>query len=709
MFKPSMVLRYATTAVVALACCLTIWGAPQPKDSPVTESAQTAAQKEQALREQEAKRGNEEKAERIKKKQMAQLYQAKQWSTAGLYDKASTTVSDVLKETDDPDVVKEARAIMEQNVPKAPSWLDKIGLSKATLFTFAAWWVDAVVGIAALYGFLKMVQFLWSKPKRHKWRVGAIAEGTTLGLADVIVQSLSKWSGKTPAVTSGLLKLERLQLSASPRLELPETELDLADALKSVALTFGGVSLSGIANAGKGLRGWLNATRPSINGKAIQSGSELCVILTSRDSKGTTNTVTASVPATATSSLGALIFNLADIKSVAESASYKMFYLISKKESTVIEAEAVNKLREGMNLLSQYIYGQNPGQLETAYLAFRQARTMQADLYEAYLYEGITLDLMLQHDEAIKRFEYLEEKLKETGTKSVETGKNSEVPSVDEEYHRSLRLKATYNKAISLFRKYKYAATKDAAHVLESLIPNNEKLPNTEKLPESKLGSMALAARATVIAQYPKYWQEELCGDRSKDVKEVLGRKLRQGNAAKVESWIKDVQGQTANLTELLARIKVDPSWEESEKQQLAWAIKNALGSVYLNCATYFFAEPYEGDGWKDRRTEFLTHAYDAFQECAMLITPGIEILTNLAKVSLELDRVQQGCNYLQQAIEMNSTYEYAYYRQAKAWEEKGQTAKVLKILKSFPANGNPVIERFIELFCKYDAQLHPA
>jgi len=56
----------------------------------------------------------------------------------------------------------------------------------------------------------------------------------------------------------------------------------------------------------------------------------------------------------------------------------------------------------------------------------------------------------------------------------------------------------------------------------------------------------------------------------------------------------------------------------------------------------------------------------------------------------------------------LNPLYEYAYYSLAKVWDKKNETAKVVKVLQSFPQNGTPIIAEFVELFDKYDAELHP-
>lgn len=683
--------QYVMPGAVALACCFSIWAKVQPKpqakrspDPAVAKAAETA--KELEARRLEVIKQAEETAQKKKRKHLTQLQIARRVSKDGSHKEADATIATVLSETDDDQVIKKANEILEDN---HPSTRNQLGLSQQTLFKIAAWWIDIVLGILALialYLLLRFARYVWSRAHRGTWRVDSITDSNNSGLADAVVESLgnlstvSEWSTAVPPVTSGLLKLERLQLP-SPKLDLTPTPLDLSVALQDLNLEFGGISLKGIAGAGEGIRGWFNATCPSIKGKITQSTSGLTVRLTSLGPGGRDNTVTVAVAGTtSTSALGgtALTFRQEDIRNVAEAASYQILYLISKEGSTVIEAEAADKLREGLNLLGQSIYDQKPEQLELAYDAFRLARTRCADLFEAYLYEGIALDLLQQHDEAIERFKYLEDV-----KRVADTG---------------LREKAAYNRAISLFRKYKYSDAKKAASILEGLIAN------------SQIKSMARAARASIISQYPMYWREQLAsGDQAADV--LRSKKDRHPEMLKL---INEVTIDKEHVERELADAKrsrwAEPNkaHQRTEDLQLEWAIKSAWGNLHLNSAIYFFAEPYADELWKTKHQEYLRTAYNAFQECAMLITPGIEILTNLARVCLELDRIQQGCSYLEQAITLNPSYEYAYYRLARVREERKEMPQLLSVLRRCEQNVTPAIAGFTELFRRYDSQLHP-
>jgi tetratricopeptide (TPR) repeat protein len=316
-----------------------------------------------------------------------------------------------------------------------------------------------------------------------------------------------------------------------------------------------------------------------------------------------------------------------------------------------------------------------------AYQAFREARTRQDDFYEAYLYEGIALDLLSKHDEAIKRFEYLENEKRMTD--------------------RALREKAIYNQAISLLRKYQYSSTRRAEAVLERLINEIDADPEV-----SQIKAMALATKASVIAQYPMYWTVLAPGSKDSPISELEYRTKSEdaGN-----QWIGEVAKLRTRLQRILEIVEGEDKWDRGAERQLEWAINNAWGSVHLNSAIYVYSTPDSKPGppeWQQKRLEYLDEAYEAFQNCAMLLTPGVENLTNLAKVTLELGRFAQGCAYLEEVRKMNPSYEYAYFRLAKEWHDRKQPARVVKILRSF--QGTPTISSFAVLFEQYKDQLNP-
>jgi len=614
---------------------------------------------------------------------MVLLDEAERLISEGPHSEARTSITAVLNNTDNEKVIERGKLLLEKN---QPTIFGKLGLSRATLLKIGSWWVDIVVGIlilVLLYLVLRAMRYLWSLTQNKKWRLQTITDTSNTGVADLIVESLCNWGSDSATLTSGLLRLERLQLPSVNWLKPNSTTLDLSEVLKDFSLQVGGVSLKGLAGAGKGMKSWFHATCPAISGKASLQGANLLVSLTARSADGNVIAVTesrtkkspapapgAGVPVMAglDSAMTASSFPAEDIQSAAQSASYKMFYLISEKSNVLSHAEAADTLRQGLKQLWQHVSTQDPYQLEEAYNAFRAARTKRVDFYEAYLYEGIALDLLSQHDEAIKRFEYLEK----------------------EERHKDagLREKAIYNKAISLFRKYQPAAAKQAEDTLERLINSI-----AEPYEESQIKAMALAAKASVIAQGPMYKTNPADDGES--------------TAAPVIKTISEIKDQ---LDTILNKVKENGKWNRGDELQLEWAINNAWGSVHLYSAIYTCGAPAVPRTKKDedRRHKYLMIAYDAFQTCALLLTPGVENLTSLAKVALELDWFAQGRSYLDKVINMNPCYEYAYYRLAIEWDKRKDTAKVVQVLQSYlNKKGTPHIPAFEALLQKYQTALN--
>jgi hypothetical protein len=108
----------------------------------------------------------------------------------------------------------------------------------------------------------------------------------------------------------------------------------------------------------------------------------------------------------------------------------------------------------------------------------------------------------------------------------------------------------------------------------------------------------------------------------------------------------------------------------------------------------------------------YLKRAYEHFQECEMILPPGVETLTNLATALLGLCRDDNSYSYdkvrtyLYLAKEVNQHYEYADYRLAESWEQQGRIDEVVKILRAFAKEKTPTIGSFRNLYSKYSLEL---
>lgn len=655
-----------------------------------------------------AAKGDEQKTkeDEAKQNQLARLDEAERKAARGENDAAATTAMDVLKETKDKDVTDKAKALLENNRPKTSAALRK------SWDTVWAWVLSVFVVIFVLLALWLLLRALrrvnagwanysWSKlagPIFSRWRawvdpiwtttekvqnkrkdlrrwvVGAIKDTTPpLGVAEVVTSTLGCWGRQSAPASAGLLKLGTMQLPSVLQVELPDVDLDLTPALEALPLTIGGIKLDSLGKAIVPLRSWFGAKRLWIRGSALADDSTVTVRLTRRNANDTTDTVTA----TAHKSKAA---------EAAESASFKMYYLIAK-DSSVVEADGADKLREGLKLLAQYVSGRDPKQLEAAYEALRDARGDNPALDEAYLYEGVALDMMERHDEAVTRFEYI----------------------VSSDAGKEIKDKAKYNKAVSLFREYRAEKLDEAIALLAELWKPEGDAPTaadmTSALIKEPIKALAYAAQANAVAHKPIFWRYYAKVPEGADDETI--KRLKADAQGTVNAWVQEVNAITERLTGILAdaNTKVSP-WDINTRQQLKWAIQNARGNVHLNCASRFYIKPYLGEEEPKLRKEALEQAEDAFRQCEMLLPPGVETLTNLATVLMELELGEDSRDYSQRAIDLNPDYEYAYYRLAQAWERDGRIDELVKVLRLFAKDRMPGIPSFKALYSRHAIEL---
>lgn len=660
---------------------------------------------------QEAKKTTDEKKlEQTKNNLRAQLEQARRLADQGKNDKASEAALSVLKETDDPKLIAEANDLLAHNRPSI------IGLFRALperLFTVGGWVLDILLAI--LLVFLPLLLFRraralykryswadayrdWKKTtmnnsfityvrdnrgKYRWWAFQGVEDATKTGVAEAVIDSVKRIHEAAPVGYADLLHMERMKFQ--PVLfGFADVHVDFLPALESLNLQIGAVSLGGIAKALSGMRSWLDAKLTWIKGTVTATDESITLRLTRRNANGTSVTVTA-------------FADKKGIEELAESATYMMYYSLAK-ESSLSNAEAANKLREGRKLLDRYVSEQDPKQLGAAFDVFRNVRIEKPDFNEAYLYEGIALDLLEQHEEALKRFRYLTDTVKDTANKD-------------------LIEKATYNQAVSLFRTYDPVNFNSAIEILDGLmgLPATGDLGSNltaikENFASSPLKTLALATKANVIAHKPIFWKSysQVAGDTS----EAAPLEKKKEASKTIKGWVGEVETIATFLTGILAGPKGN-AWDDATKQEVRWAIQNAYGNVYLNSASSYFLPPHvDGANEQKTRLEYLKKAYQHFQECEMLLPPGVETLTNLATVLLELSREDKSSNYdevrayLTRAKAANPHYEYADYRLAESWEQEGRIDEVVNVLRDFAKDRTPTISSFKKLYSKYALQL---
>src|SRR5439155_24391248 len=137
--------------------------------------------------------------------------------------------------------------------------------------------------------------------------------------------------------------------------------------------------------------------------------------------------------------------------------------------------------------------------------------------------------------------------------------------------------------------------------------------------------------------------------------------------------------------------------WDARTVRQLKWARQNAVGNIYLDVAKYFITESAQSVDDKKRRNDYLKLALEAYEECELLLPPGVETLTNIGTLLSELGKEERARAYLDRAISLNRDYEYAYYRKAESWNHERQTDKVLETLRTCRKVKKPKIREFIK------------
>ena len=136
----------------------------------------------------------------------------------------------------------------------------------------------------------------------------------------------------------------------------------------------------------------------------------------------------------------------------------------------------------------------------------------------------------------------------------------------------------------------------------------------------------------------------------------------------------------TASLENVYTNANDSEAWDPLSRRQLKWAIQNARGNAYLNCAREF-CKPLETESKEEAefRGDLLRKALSCFQECEVLLPAGVETLTNLATTLLTVSKREEARSYCERAITLNPNYEYAYYRLAQSWNDDNRKDETIK------------------------------
>jgi tetratricopeptide (TPR) repeat protein len=619
----------------------------------------------------------------IRQREQMQLDAAEWELKTGNTEKAIELSQKVMDSTNDPEIGQRARKIHDAARPTGlrqfwivlvPTW---VGSLLVGLLVVAALWCLLLV-MRASYGFLYRRFRRW-RGAGLTWRVRSISDSTPFGADSLVMSAFSKLSKASPEpVSAGLLKLEALILPP-PHLLLPaggQLAIDLAGAVEKLQLKVAGVEVGALARFLQQLGQWFRSglpSEPNVSGMAFLSGAtptEVTVRLTMYSPDGSIATVSAAVA-------GAPGLDAA--QSAAERAAEKMYYLLAEEVATETNVVTADAIVEGLSFLRRYVNGEKDGMLEKALEKFGALRAARPEFLEACLYEGIALDLLERHDEAIERFNYVQEDTQATDP---------------------LHDKAIYNQAVAHMRKYRPEDLERAVQLFQQVSGTDQDILT------KPIKLLARAGRANAIAHYPIFWQRLLHGRKPNDDEEC--RAWKRKDRPQVFGWLEEVKRVGTGLRQDLQTIHAapGPGWDSTAMRQLDWAISNAVGNAHLNVATGFLEAPRppEFDDMTKKQEEFLREARHEFQRCEMLLTPGVETLTNLSTTLLYLNRFNEARAYAERAIELNKNYQYAFYRLAQSWDREGRGDKTKEVLLNYR---EPVwIREFKDLFKKYEVPL---
>jgi tetratricopeptide (TPR) repeat protein len=560
-----------------------------------------------------------------------------------------------------------------------------------------------------------------------RFTIEEISDESNLGVSDLIVSQLLSLKRETRASTAGLLLLKATMIPKHPSFTSSSQQTSMIAGLESLTLTIGTVNVGAIAKVAAGLWRWCSYDCRQITCKVIVRQEHLRVQLTARYPDTTVLRgrsclswlwASRSLPQTQLStSVTALLNGQGDVpQQVAEEVATKMLYALAKDPLT--EGEPADDVRKGLQQLRSYVgsEGQDAASgevkelptehLKRAIARFKSARRSDPRYVDAYVYEGVALDLLEEHQDALERFRYARKLLLEQSEPNTEAKNSTEEDRKD----RERRLKVIqYNEAVAHLRSlYSKDGIDKCIEVLKGLLETD---PDPKSDP---IIALAYAAKADAIACWTlhpvEFFESGIVpmlfdhggghdfdesfgvlpsGKQIDDIASSLAYKRV------VEESVRLVTRITDGLNSTLNELKEGPlpkSWDRHAVLQLEWSIANALGDLYL----------YSYEAWVRRgrlpKTAFIENflelALGHLNRCAFLFPPGVEILSNLGvlyflrKQSGDLDKARVVLN---EVTKLNPNYEYAYYRIAETYVAEQRYQEALTAVEQYKQTGRKV------------------
>lgn len=605
-----------------------------------------------------------EDRELVVERQLASLREARRSIADGRWEDAVALARAVVKEASNRDVIHAADKVLREAHAAKPGLLGRAWMTVSMGLAIFLW---AALVFLVLYVLGRLGRFVVTWYHRKTWLVETDDDTEVPGIGGLVCQALQELisdgavSGLHTSV--GLLSRESQLMPPTPdsRAFPQNWDTPARGAPPSLDLKIHGVHVGSVIGW---VRTWLqrNRKRLQISCRKADGSIVLALVLVHRGAQQAV--AFTSAPAAASASP----------LSLAKEGSLKMYYLMAQKDTTLADAEAVAEVGKGLEHLGRYTRDQESGTLEQALACFTRATDASPGFDEGQVCRGIALDLLERHDEAIARFALVRQRHEDS----------------------PLARRATYNEAVSHFRKYTAEDMERANEMLDHL------KGDPETVAEDPVRALAYAAQANVIAHLPIFWQELLChAERTRDESEISRRKKE--HREKVVGWVTQAQ-EIAGRLQLIKRDDAG-SRSDDEWKQLQWACHNARGNASLNYAMSFLGRPtppVSGSSDEPEHRQHLETALKEFQKCEALEIPGVETLSNMATAYLHLGRATQARQCAVRAITLNPDYEYAYYRLAQAWEREEKQDEVERVLRDFARRKEPRIPGFRKMYEKY-------
>lgn len=565
-------------------------------------------------------------------------------------------------------------------------------------------------GILALAALIRRLNAVYGS----KYAIGVIKDDCGTGLSDLIISSLLQLrKTESNSSTAGLLLLNATRVPQFPEISSPGQQAGLEN-LGSLNLTVGAVNVGAIVRDVALLLRWCFGTDRTIWGIVAKADGRVTAHLSARYPVRSGGSGFArfrksiSVPRCqfTVSGMVSVDCGLSGQEWLAEEVSFKMLYALSGR--TGAELESANNLRLGLKQLRLYVGTDaadreasasarpSTDHLKRAIRRFKKSRRLKPSLVDAYVYEGIALDLLEEHATAIDRFRYAQKLI-------LEQPKSSDAEA-NQMRERDLRI-AKYNEAVAHLRNlYTVEGIRQSLELLDELLRSTTDLKAT--LRKEPTFALALATKADAIACWTlhpiSFFRPEFI---SRPISTGEGHEPEVSDAEKykavVEESVRQVENIASELTVLLKELRSGrlPGWDDQAIAQLEWSVANALGDLYL----------YAYEAWvkraklpKDQKRSYLDLAITNFDKCVSLFPPGVEILSNLGV--LYLMRRQSGDllksrEVLEQVIKLNPNYEYAYYRLAQTYFVEARHSEAYAVVERYRSTGRPInIESFAKL-----------